>query len=141
MANVVYDNLVYVVSYENEVLVEGYNGFRLEENSEGTCFVIYKEIVDGRDVERRFVLPDDSVDNFIGMAKKFTDFFERQKRLFGLMIEAERLLDKKEEEVLRAVCNGIYQVPENYVGFVAMNLTKTQFFSYAKERILSPLAA
>jgi hypothetical protein len=137
MINVIVDKLRYCAVFDNDVLVEGYQGYRVEENIEGIKFVIYKEIVEEQENERRFVLPDNTLDSFMKLSDKYVNFFEKQKFLFKMLVNVEQTLQYKNEDNLRAVCNELYSIPANYVHFVAMNMTKGQFFSLARERILN----
>ena len=134
-ANIVYDSLNYYMTYDSDVIVEGFDGYRILEDN-GKLFVIYKEIDDRGEVQKKFVLPGNNLDTFIMLEKKYRDFFIKQK-ILNKMVEKVAQIQGERDEFLKEACDEIYSKPENYIKFVAMNMTKNQFFHFVKERISS----
>lgn len=137
MVNVLVDKLSYYAILDNNVLVEGYDGFMVEETLDGINYVLYKDIIDNKENDRRFILPRNSFKNFLSLSRRYENFFEKQKFLFNLLVRVEKMLISRNEENLHEICNEVYSVPDNYIHFVAMNMTKGNFFSIAKEKILN----
>lgn len=136
---VIYDSLSYFVEYsENNTFIEGYDGFKIIEiKKDNKCYVIYKEFRGNAETEKRFYLPTESIDEFLRLYKTCRDYFEKQKFLFSMLVEAEKRLTYRTEEELKNVCDDIYYVPKNYLRFVALAMNNSEFFNLAKEKILN----
>lgn len=134
---VVYDCLSYFAEYADDVILEGYDGFRIEERGD-KYYVVYKEIRGDKEIERRFLLSDSQLNLFMQLQQTYQDFFQRQKFLFNILVQLEQklLFEEKTEENIELFCSELYNSPENYIHFVAMNMTLPQFCAVAKERIL-----
>ncbi|HOA81619.1 MAG TPA: hypothetical protein PKK61_11245 [Defluviitaleaceae bacterium] len=142
MPYIVFDNLRYYITCDNSgVIEEGYEGFLIvQEPQEGKdeYLVIYKQIEGDREIQKRYrILPND-LEAFFMLKKKFKNFFAKQETLNSLIEQIRNSRSNEElmeEERLKEICDEIYSLPENYVKFVAMNMTKNQFYNYVKERI------
>lgn len=135
MSQVVYDTLSHFVDYDdNGYLREGYDGFRIEENSRGDVFVIYKKVEKNEEVERRFVLPDNTLLDFMRLKKEY-DYFKEHELLLKMTNDVTELFEvQRDEKGLREVCNEYYEKPSHYLLFVVMNITKSQFYFFVKKR-------
>lgn len=133
IANIVYDNLSYYMICDNDVIVEGYEGFIIQESEDGRYYVVYKEINDNGENLKKYVLPDNNLNMFFTLKEKFKNFFVQQEVLNELVEQVK--YESKEEESLKEACDRVYSLPENYIKFVAMNITKNQFHQYTKERL------
>lgn len=138
-AHIVYDNLRYFMTYDNEndILTEGYDGFKIQE-VKGKYFVIYKEINRrGEEVKKRYVLPDNDLETFFALEKKYKDFFTKQQCLDKMVQMVSEAVEVEEScnKSLKRICDETYSLPENYIKFVAMNITKNQFYRFVKNRL------
>ena len=107
----------------------------IQENKE-KYYVIYKNIEGGREVQRKYVLPNNNLNTFFKLAKRFKNFFIKQEALNNMMNQVVILLDDRNDELkIKEVCDSVYSLPENYIKFVAMDITKQKFYYYVKERI------
>jgi hypothetical protein len=132
---VVYDTLRYFCTFEEGVFREGYDGFRIEESDDGREFVVYMELND-QPQEKRFILPESFTPYFMELERRYrTDFLAKQRYLFDAVVEIERLWQESSNRDLREITDLFYMEPINYVHFVAMNMTKSQFYFYAQSRI------
>ena len=135
MRQIVFDTLKYVVDYDNDVLVEGYDGFRIEESYGGKQnFVVYKKMNGDYEQTRRFVLPDtnESLGEFFKLKDNYDDYFKEHDLLMAMTKEVLESYDGETE--LKDICDNYYEMPDNYIFFVVLNVTKTQFFYFVKER-------
>lgn len=140
MEYITYDTLSYFAYYHQGIFMEGYDGYRIIEEANGVRFLIYKEIYNTNEVERRFIIPDYiKTEELIKLKEKFDSLFERQKFLFKAVAEVEKKMNTWTEEELKALCEEYYVVPSNYVSFICLNFTKSQFFNYAAEKLQSKM--
>ena len=72
-ANIVYDSLNYYMTYDSDVIVEGFDGYRILENN-GKLFVIYKEIDDRGEKQKKFALQYNNLDTFVMLEKNIGIF-------------------------------------------------------------------
>lgn len=136
---IVYDTIEYFCAFENGIFREGYEGFRVEEATDGTKFVVYREIHDDGMQERRFVLPPISVEDFIELEKRYSNFIEKQHFLLESSVKVEALWREDWTKELKEITDEYYERPDNYVHFVAMNMSKSQFYFFVQERLEEPV--
>lgn len=135
MQNVVYDTLHYYMTCDNGVIIEGYDGYIITENKSGKYFVTYKEVTKNGDIEKRYVIPNNEIETFMKLEEKYKNFFEKQKFLEKMFNEVLKQVKEYNEDSIKEICNEVYSIPDNYINFIAINVTKNEFFLFVKNRL------
>ena len=116
----IYDGLNYVISSENGVITERYEGFKIDE-IKNKAYVIFRGILDGgEEKDFYFKVKGFSIREFIAASGEYGER-EREKRLQQLISKVNRSgLDPE-------TCFN-----ENYFDFVVLGITKGRFKKLCK---------